>query len=320
MSKNTFLIVFVLFNSFLCLTLFGQTKSDDSTTSRTKTPQNGEKRCRVFISGKILSNPKPVYPIEAASANLTGKVEVIVEVDDRGNVVGIDNTNGNESLKNVAIEAAKLAKFSPPSCDGVPTKTIAVLTYNFTPPKLLGNYFIPAKLEDFTDVSTSDNYFEAVLFLTENYKIAVGYADGKYHGEMPLTKGDFAYSLRQTLELIDSRAKMSRRDLKEIPIYKSYNPYKLKAIEFNPTQPFADSVKILSDKYGIILADKNELFEGDSLQTQHETIEIWQNVFGEESIPINFRANESKEKIISRGDFAIFLTESLGYLIYKTLP
>ena len=319
MSKKRLLIVFLLLTC-LFLIISAQNNNKISKTSVNSTAKNVGKNCQVFLSGKILSQPKPVYPIEAKSANVRGKVEVAVEIDEKGNVVSIESVNGNDLLKNSAIQAAKQAKFTPPTCDGVPTKTIGIITYNFAPVAMTANYFTPTKIEDFTDITVTDNFYEDVLYLTENYKIAFGYADGKFHGEMPLTKGDFAYFLRQMLDLLNSRAKFAKLNIAEISLYKTYNPLNLTQIEFNPTEPFANSMKTLSDDYGIVLADKNGFFNGNSALTQNEVIEIWRKIFGNEAVPVNFVADSEKSQTMSRGDFATFLNESLEFLTYKILP
>ena len=319
MSKKCFLIMFLLLTC-LSLSVSAQNNNKIPKTNVNPTTKNVGKNCQVFLNGKILSQPKPVYPIEAKSANIRGKVEVAVEIDEKGNVTSIDSVNGNDLLKNSAIESAKQAKFTPPTCDGIPTKTIGVITYNFAPVAITANYFTPTTVDDFADISSTDKFYEDVLYLTENYKIAFGYADGKFHGEMSLTKGDFAHFLRQTLDLLSFRAKFAKLSLVEISLYKTYNPHNLNEIEFNPTEPFANSLKTLSDDYGIILADKNEKFDGNERLTQNEVIEIWAKIFGNEAVPVNFVANTEKTQTMSRGDFAIFLNESLEFLTYKILP
>ena len=137
---------------------------------------------------------------------------------------------------------------------------------------------------------------------------------------MPLSKGDFAHFLRQTIDLLNARAKFAKLNLDEIKLYKTYNPHNLTEIEFNPTEPFANSMKTLSDDYGIVLADKNGFFNGNSALTQNEVIEIWRKIFGNEAVPVNFVADSEKTQTMSRGDFAIFLNESLEFLTYKLLP
>ncbi len=282
--------------------------------------KNSPKNCRVFLNGKLINNPQPSYPKEAKLAGANGKVQAIVEIDEKGNVTGIENVLGPELLKKSASEAAFRAKFSPTLCDGKAAKTIGVITFNYTPIALASEYFKPSRIEEFSDLAASDNFYESVLFLTENYPIAFGYADQKFHPELPVTKGDFVHFLRQTLELLDSRAAIVKKNPREILLYQPFNPNQLQEIEFNPTAPFAESLIILSEKYGIILAEANGNFEGNTSLQKGEIIQIWRSIFGDEVIPVNF-LNEKKDDLeMLRGDFAIYLKESLDVLTYKLLP
>lgn len=300
---------------FFSMSGFSQTK--DKKSSDIKNIQNN---CRAFLNGKLLNNPKPIYPNEAKVSGVSGKVEVVVEIDETGNVTDIESTNGNDLLAKAAIESAKQAKFSPTTCDGKATKTTGIITFNFPVFNLKTEFFKPLQIEDFFDVTRENNYYEAVLFLTENYKIAFGYADQKFHPEMTLTKGDLAHFLRQTLEMIDSQAAFAKKYPEDIGLYQAYNPHNLKEIEFNPTVPYTESFKVLIDKYKIVLADKTGNFDGDISLSQAELIKVWQEIFGEEAVPVNFSSLKESEKEMTRGDFAIFLKESLDFLTYKILP
>lgn len=309
MAKNIFNILWVLL--FCSITIFGQKSVDKSLSAKNS-------NCKILLNGNLLNSPKPIYPIEAKTAGISGKVEVVVEIDETGNVIGIESANGNELLTKSASEAAKDAKFSPTTCDGQATKTIGVINFTFPSVNLVSEFFKPAKIEDFSDINEENSYYEAILFLADNYQIAFGYADRKYHSEMPLRKADFAHFLYQTLVMLDSKTEFAKKLPEELKLYQAYNPHNLQEIEFNPTAPEADSIKILSEKYGIILADENGIFESDELFSQSEVIEIWQNIFGEESIPVNF--SKTSESEMTRGEFSLFLKESLDFLTYKVLP
>lgn len=302
-----------LFIILSCFPLLAQTNNNVAQT------QLNANECQTFIAGKVLSSPRPSIPAGAKSALAGGKVEVTVDLDEQGNVIGIQDYKGDDVFKEASVEAAKQAKFSPPMCDGKPSKATGVLIYNFATPLITSHYFAPAKIGDLVDVSETDDYYEALVSLIENYKIGFGYADKKYHAEMPLTGGDFAYFLDQTLSLLDERAKQVNKIPSDLGIYKPFNPYDLKFIEFNPRQPSAHSLRHLLENYGVVLADKDEIFDGSVPITRARLLEIWQAIFGEEAIPVNFR-DEVSDIPISRGEFAIFLNESMGVLTYKVSP
>lgn len=282
--------------------------------------RNSTKNCRVFLNGKLLNNPQPVYPIEAKIAGISGKVAVAVEIDEQGNIIEIESVNGDELLKKSASEAALQAKFSPTLCDGIPTRNVGIITFNFPKITLSAEYFKATKTEEFKDVTKDNNYYEAISLLTENYRIAFGYADQNFHGEMPLTKGDFIHFLSQTLEVLEWRGKLARKPIKEIGLYQPYNPNKVKEIEYSPKAPYAQSINTLSVKYKIVLAEKDGSINGDLSLNHTEINEIWRNIFGEEAIPVNFLNTKNSDKEMSRGEFAIYLKESLDVLSYKILP
>lgn len=282
--------------------------------------RNSTKNCRVFLNGKLLNNPQPVYPIEAKIAGIAGKVAVAVEIDEKGNVIEIESVNGDELLKKSASEAALQAKFSPTLCDGVATKNVGIITFNFPKFSITSEYFKATKTEEFKDIHEDSNYFEAISQLTENYRIAFGYADRRFHAEMPLTKGDFAHFLRQTLEMLDWRGKFAQKPIKKIGLVKVYNPHKLKEFGYLEKMPYTESLDILAMEFKIILAEKDGSFAGESALKQSEIIDIWQEIFGEEAIPVNFLSAKNSDKEMSRGEFALYLKESLDYLSYKVLP
>lgn len=300
--------------------IFAQVNGKNITVFESLKTNNSDKNCKVFINGKLIDRALPVYPEEAKAARLSGKVEVIVGIDEKGNVKEIENIVGEEIFKKAAAEAAIKSKFIPPTCDGQPSTATGAITYNFNLATITESYFIPSKIEDLSDIPADSNYYEALVFLTENYKIAFAYADRKYHPEMPLNKGDFVYFLAQTIELLDNRAKISNKDIKEIALYKDYNPNNLEYAEVGAGVPYANSYRVLLGKYRIVIAGKDGTINGKLPMTQNEVIEIWRGVFGEEAVPVNFTYDKKNDKVMDRGDFAIFLHESLGYLTYKVLP
>lgn len=316
-QKASTLVLILIFSP---AAIFTQTNGKSVTVSETLKTNNSNKTCKVFINGKLIDKALPIYPEEAKAARLSGKVEVIVGIDEKGNVKEIENITGEEIFKKAASEAAMKSKFIPPNCDGQPSTATGAIIYNFSLAAITESYYIPTKIEDLPDVSTESNFYEALVFLTENYKIAFAYSDKKYHPEMPLNKGDFVHFLAQTIELLDNRAKISNKNIKETSLYKDYNPNNLEYAEVSAGVPYANSYRILLSKYRIVLAEKDGTINGKLPMTESEVIETWRSIFGEEAVPVNFVYDKKNDKVMSRGDFAIFLHESLGYLTYKVLP
>ncbi len=161
--------------------------------------------------------------------------------------------------------------------------------------------------------------------MTENYQLAFGFADKNFHADAPLTRSDFAHSLRLTLDLLSERAKIVNKTPAKIGLFYPLNPQKIisadkiKDID-KKKNPYFDSVKILLEKYQIVLVDGNRNFNGNLPQTQNETIDLWTKIFGAEAVPVNFERIKKGDRIFTRGEFALFLQESLNVLTYKVLP
>jgi TonB family protein len=317
-------LFFGILTSFLALPseVFGQRERVESNVHRHST--ENLRKCRDLKLGSITLMPSPAYPSQARAEKVGGTVEVSVKIDEKGNVFEIENVSGNKILQNAAIEAARKAKFNPTFCDGQPAQISRILVYNFIPLPPGERYFTPEKIEDLTDISRTSQFYEAILDLTENYRIAFGYGNRRFYPETPLTRGDFAHFLRLTLDLIQKRAEISRINPRQIGLMNRFNPQNLTSLDeikdINPQDPFFDSVKALLLTYDIALFNEKLEFKGRNPMTQKEVIEYWRIFFGEESVPVNFLNAESEEKFVTRGEFALFLQESLQILTYKLLP
>jgi hypothetical protein len=279
--------------------------------------------CKIVSNGKAVHLPMPIYPKDAIVSKAFGKVEVKVLIDENGDVVSAEAISGNALLFNSAVEAAKKAKYIPTTCDDKPEKTDGLIVYDFPQPENT-DYFVPTKLEDFVDLKREDKFYEAVLNLLENDKIAFGLPDKNFHGEKTLTRGEFAEFLRKTLDSLSNRAKLANLNPKDIQLYKPFNKNKLAVVsdikDFDELQPFASSVKVLLENYNIALVNENKNFNAKSLMTNNEILEIWQAIFGDDALPVNFPKLKINTRIFTRGEFAIFLNESLDVLTYKVLP
>jgi TonB family protein len=85
------------------------------------------------LNGKALSLPKPYYPAQAGAAHASGMVAVWVSIDETGNVISASAVTGHVLLRSAAVEAAKLARFTPTMLNGQPIKITGIITYNFVP-------------------------------------------------------------------------------------------------------------------------------------------------------------------------------------------
>lgn len=297
-----------------------QTKERAEATLKVSTEQN----CGDLKLGRAVGVPKPDYPKEAKAAFVGGTARVEVEVDEKGRVTEIRRISGHQTLQTAATKAARKAKFTPTVCDGKTVKAVGVLVYDFAPGISTERYFAPTQVKFFIDLKTDSPFYEAILDLTENHRLSFGYADQKFYADAPLLRGDFAHFLRLTLDALAAKAAAVNKLPREINLFQPRNPNQLTSINafknLKPSAPFYESVKTLLQKYDIVVADSKNDFQGDAFLTADEVMDFWTQIFGAEAIPVNFKKVEDFNPIISRGEFALFLQESLQVLNYKVLP
>lgn len=282
-----------------------------------------EAACENLILGQINRAPKTVYPNEAKIKRIGGTVRLKVKVDEKGKSGAVERGEGAAILQNAATDALRKVKFKPTVCDGKAVGTVADFTFNFFPFVPASGYFTPTKTDELIDLKTDSAFYEAVSNLTENYRINFGYADKKFYADAPLTGGEFAHSLRLTLDLISERARNINKLPREAGLFYAYNPQKILTLNsirtVKPDQPFYESIKKLLLEYDIAFTNERGEFDGNSYLTNDEVIDWWSRIFGEDSIPVNFSKTET-DRLISRGEFALFWQESLQVLTYKVLP
>ena len=94
--------------------------------------QNSGQQKKPPIAGGML-NGKAIYmPVpEAAGGEATGVVLVAIVIDESGNVVEARAVSGPANLHQSAVNAARLARFSPTLMMGEPVRVSGTLSYNF---------------------------------------------------------------------------------------------------------------------------------------------------------------------------------------------
>lgn len=286
-------------------------------------PQSIGRKCQQVQAGKIVFFLQPDYPPEALAARVGGTVIVNIKLNEEGIAPEIERVSGPKPLQATALDAARKVKFTPTVCDGVSVPVRMTMNYNFIPNFTVKNYFKASKIGDFTDVKNDSQFYEAILNLTENYKLAFGSTTNNFNADSPLTRGEMANFLRLTLDLLDERARAVGRFPREINLFYPSNPQNIKNVgkikNLGKGEPFFEAVKVLLLKYDIAPVNEKSEFQGRALVTQNEAVNLWTKVFGSDAIPVNFDA-ENGERIMTRGEFALFLEESLGILTYKVLP
>ena len=83
------------------------------------------------LNGVALSLPSPIYPETARRLRTAGVVTVDVVVDETGRVISAVATSGPSLLRDVAVQAALRARFSPTKLSGQPVKVSGLINYKF---------------------------------------------------------------------------------------------------------------------------------------------------------------------------------------------
>ncbi len=83
------------------------------------------------LNGTAISLPSPSYPDAARRLRMAGLVSVEVVVDETGKVISAVATTGPAVLRDVAVQAAMRARFSPTKLSGQPVKVSGVINYKF---------------------------------------------------------------------------------------------------------------------------------------------------------------------------------------------
>jgi protein TonB len=106
--------------------------SSDSGVAPTAQPQNQGQQKRGPVAGGML-NGKAIYlpAPEVPPGEASGVVLVAVVIDEQGNVVEARAVSGPPHLHAAAVNAARLARFSPTLLMGEPVRVTGTLSYNF---------------------------------------------------------------------------------------------------------------------------------------------------------------------------------------------
>lgn len=83
------------------------------------------------LNGTAITLPAPNYPESAKRLRIAGVVSVEVIVDETGKVISAVATTGPTVLREVSVQAALRARFSPTKLSGQPVKVSGLINYKF---------------------------------------------------------------------------------------------------------------------------------------------------------------------------------------------
>jgi outer membrane biosynthesis protein TonB len=110
------------------------TQNPDPNASQQNQAQNAKNANakRGPISGGVLNGKAIYFPQpEAPAGEANGVVSVQVLIDEQGSVIDAKAVSGPQHLHQAAVNAARLARFTPTLLMGEPVKVTGVLAYNF---------------------------------------------------------------------------------------------------------------------------------------------------------------------------------------------
>jgi len=92
------------------------------------------------LNGKAVTLAKPAYPAAARAVEAQGAVNVMVTIDEEGNVVSAEAVSGHPLLQAAAVQAAQQSTFKPTFLSGQAVKVTGVIVYNFIAPDRATNW------------------------------------------------------------------------------------------------------------------------------------------------------------------------------------
>lgn len=83
------------------------------------------------LNSKAVKISKPVYPPAAQAVNAGGLVNIMITIDENGDVISAEPVSGHPLLYSSAEKAARESKFSPRRLNGKPVRVTGTLVFNF---------------------------------------------------------------------------------------------------------------------------------------------------------------------------------------------
>jgi TonB family protein len=97
-------------------------------------PPEPAKRVRiggVMVPAKVVRSSPPLYPSAARQSGIEGDVVVSAQIDEHGNVTGVQATSGLAILRQAALDAVKSWKYQPATLDGDAVSSQISVTVQF---------------------------------------------------------------------------------------------------------------------------------------------------------------------------------------------
>ena len=109
----------------------GNTEGAAPNTDNTTKPQPNPNQKKGPVAGGMLNGRAIYLPQPEVTGEASGVVSVQVLIDEQGAVIEAKAISGPQHLQAAAVNAARLARFSPTMLMGEPVKVTGTLSYNF---------------------------------------------------------------------------------------------------------------------------------------------------------------------------------------------
>lgn len=96
-------------------------------------PPSSQQNIVDLVEAVAIKKVKPMYPPQARTMRISGKVEVRVIISETGRVIDATAISGHSTLRKAAEAAALQWVYKPATRNGLPVKTEAVVPFTFAP-------------------------------------------------------------------------------------------------------------------------------------------------------------------------------------------
>jgi TonB family protein len=106
-------------------------RREDVVESCLENCEKAQEPSKKISGGGLVTKMKAAYPPIAVAARASGKVLVLIVIDEEGKVIAAQSISGHPLLQAAAVRAARESTFNPYLLEGAPTKVMGTLTYKF---------------------------------------------------------------------------------------------------------------------------------------------------------------------------------------------
>jgi len=112
----------------------GKSDSEPATAAAAVSPSSSEAASDAVIRGQPISQPKPVYPLEALNAGVEGLVVLEATIGTDGAIKKLAIVKGDPLLAGAAQDAVKKWRYQPSYLNGAPVEVESTITVSFKLP------------------------------------------------------------------------------------------------------------------------------------------------------------------------------------------